>query len=172
MLKLIGSILVVISCGILGMELGKNFARRTEELRQMQYAFQALETEIAYGATPLPQAMQMVAGQTNGPVSEVFLSTVAELAKGEGQTAGEAWEGALKLKEEKMLLNHSDLAILRQFGQGLGASDREDQMKRLKMLRMQLEGREQLAETDRQKFQKVWQSLGWSVGLVITMLFF
>ncbi|MGI6066547.1 MAG: stage III sporulation protein SpoIIIAB [Bacillota bacterium] len=171
MLKLLGALLVIFPCGLIGLVLGRNLARRADELRQLQFALQSLETEIAFAATPLPDAMKSVAGQISGQVSEVFKQTATELVNGQGQTAAEAWCKSLKQKENSLVLNKSDMDILEQFGLGLGISDREDQKKRLTMIRTQLAGREKQAETERQQFQKLWQSLGWMIGFLITLLF-
>ncbi|ATW24024.1 stage III sporulation protein SpoIIIAB [Candidatus Formimonas warabiya] len=171
MLKLVGAGLVVASFGVMGTMLGKNVAKRPDELRQLQFGLQALETEIMYSATPLPQALSMVAKQTRGMIAEVFAQTGKELAQGQGQTAGEAWSKALKEIQPNLLLADGEISILEQFGQGLGTSDREDQMKRLTSIRIQLAAKEQLAETERRQYQKVWQTLGWAVGLVLTLLF-
>ncbi|MDD2496663.1 MAG: stage III sporulation protein SpoIIIAB [Desulfitobacteriaceae bacterium] len=170
MLKLLGAFLIIIPCGLIGLRLGRNLSRRAEELRQLQFALQSLETEIVFAATPLPDAMKSVAGQINGEISEVFNQTATELVNGQGQTAAEAWHNSLKEKESSLVLNKSDMAILEQFGQGLGISDREDQKKRLTMARMQLVGREKQAESERRQFQKLWQSLGWMMGFLITLL--
>lgn len=166
-----GAGLVLFSSGILGMELAKNLTRRTEELRQIQFGLQVLETEIIYGATPLPEALKIVAGQTKGQVAEVFAGTGRILLNGQGTAAGEAWSTTLKEKESQLLLSRADLLLLYQFGHGLGESDREDQKKRLSMVRCHLKNQEEQAERERFQFQKVWQSLGWAVGMVIVLLF-
>lgn len=172
MLKILGAFLVTGSCGMIGMELAKNMAKRPDELRQLQYGLQALETEIIYGATPLPQALTLVGRQTSGQVAEVFSATGRQLADGQGQTAAEAWSKVLNDTEQNLLLNSSDLNILHQFGQGLGLSDRQDQVKRLTAFRQQLSFRQKEAEAEMDRYQKVWRSLGWAVGLAITLLLF
>jgi stage III sporulation protein AB len=172
LLKILGSFFVIIPFGVMGIIIGKNFSKRPEQIRQLQFGLQALETEIMYSATPLPQAMEKVAKQVHdGPISQLFLQTGRELLKGEGQTATEAWSEAVKNMKDYLLFTEIDLTILEQFGQGLGTSDRQDQLKRLTVVRAHLEGREKEAEKEKFQFQKVWQVLGWALGLVITLLF-
>ncbi len=154
-LKLIGACFVIISFGMIGTLIGKNMAKRPEELRQIQFGLQALETEIMYSATPLPQALKIVAKQTRGAVARVFDTAASELASGEGQTAGEAWTKALKKTRSYLLLTDRELMILEQFGQGLGLSDREDQSKRLTSAKLQLAAREKEAEIERNQYQKL-----------------
>lgn len=170
-LKFLGAVLVLVSSGLLGMELAKNLTRRSEELRQLQFGLQVLETEIIYGSTPLPAALKIVAAQTKGHVAEVFAGTARILADGTGTSAGEAWRATLEQKEGHLLLKGSDLLFLHQFGQGLGESDRDDQKKRLTMVKSQLKNQEEQSERERFQFQKVWQSLGWAVGMIIILFF-
>lgn len=171
MIKLIGACLVIFSFGAIGITLGKNMTKHGEELRQMQFGLQVLETEIMYSQTPLPLALKVVAKQTVGVVSRFFDAVIKELNSGQGQTAGEAWSAALDKMRPYLTLSDSDINFLNQFGQGLGSSDREDQLKRLTGIKIQLAAREKEAEAERGRFQKVWQTLGWTCGLVVTLLF-
>jgi len=171
MLKFLGAVLVIISFGVIGTVLGRNLTKHTEELRQFQFALSALETEIVYALTPLPQAFKIVAKQTKGVVAKFFTTVSQELNNGQGQTAGEAWSKTLAKIAPYLMLNEGDLSVLAQFGQGLGSSDREDQLKRLTGIKMQLAAREKAAELERGQFQKIWQTLGWACGLAVTLLF-
>ncbi|MEL7567833.1 MAG: stage III sporulation protein AB [Dehalobacterium sp.] len=171
MIKFFGAVLVIFSFGAIGIMLGKNIKKHGEELRQMQFGLQVLETEIMYSQTPLPQALKIVAKQTQGVVAKFFDTVSCELNNGLGQTAGEAWSKALEKIQPYATLTGEDLNFLDQFGQGLGLSDREDQLKRLTGVQIQLTAREKEAEVERSRFQKVWQTLGWACGLVVTLLF-
>jgi len=170
-IKFFGAIMVIISFGIIGIMLGKNMTKHGEELRQMQFGLQVLETEIMYSQTPLPQALKIVANQTQGVVAKFFDTVSKELNNGLGQTAGEAWSKALEKIQPYSTLTSGDINFLDQFGQGLGSSDREDQLKRLTGVKIQLAAREKDAEAERSRFQKVWQTLGWACGLIVTLLF-
>lgn len=171
MIKLIGALLVIVSFGVIGIMLGKNVKRHGEELRQIQFGLQVLETEIMYGQTPLPKALEIVSQQTKGVVARFFNNVSQELLNGLGETAGEAWSKALEKMQPYSTLTSEDLNFLEQFGQGLGFSDREDQLKRLTGVKIQLATREKDAEIERSRFQKIWQTLGWACGLMITLLF-
>lgn len=171
MIKFLGAFLVIFSFGAIGIILGKNMTKHGEELRQMQFGLQVLETEIMYAQTPLPQALKIVAKQTQGVMAKFFDTVSRELNNGQGQTAGEAWSQTLEKMQPYLTLTTGDINFLDQFGQGLGSSDREDQLKRLTGVRIQLAAREKDAEIERSRYQKVWQTLGWACGLVVTLLF-
>ncbi|MCR6545964.1 hypothetical protein NVS47_10640 [Dehalobacterium formicoaceticum] len=171
MIKLIGAGMVIITCGLIGTLLGKNITKHVEEIRQFQFGLQTLETEIMYTLTPLPQALKAAESQTKGTPAKFFQEVGQRLKDGQGQTVGEIWSESLKKLTPYSLLTTEELSYLEQFGQGLGSSDREDQLKRLTRIKNYLLHREKEVETERSQFQKVWQTLGWSCGLVITLIF-
>ncbi|MGI6678575.1 MAG: hypothetical protein ACOX2Q_05775 [Dehalobacterium sp.] len=171
MLKLIGASMIIITCGMIGNLLGKNITRHVEEIRQFQFGLQTLETEIMYTLTPLPQAIKTVESQTKGTVSKFFREIEERLKDGQGLTVGEIWTQSLKKLTPHFLLTKEEMSYLDQFGQGLGSSDREDQLKRLARIKNYLAHREKEVETERSQFQKVWQTLGWSCGVIITLIF-
>jgi len=56
-MKIRSSLLVISACGFLGLEKARRLAARSRELRLLETALKALEAEISYGVTPLPQAL-------------------------------------------------------------------------------------------------------------------
>ena len=59
--------------------MARHYARRTEELRQLRGALSLLETEIAYGATPLYLACRHIGEQETGAGRALFLPRIPEL---------------------------------------------------------------------------------------------
>ena len=72
MLKLIASLLIICSAGLAGMRAASAYSLRTRQLRTLQEALQLLDTEIMYGATPLPAALSKVAAAAGEAVGDVF----------------------------------------------------------------------------------------------------
>jgi len=58
MLKLAGAILVLLSGTLIGFRQAARYADRTAQIRQLIHALQRLETEIGFGHTPLPEALE------------------------------------------------------------------------------------------------------------------
>ncbi|MBO8137305.1 MAG: stage III sporulation protein AB [Desulfotomaculum sp.] len=171
MLKLIGAALILCACACTGFSVARDYRRRPVELRLLQSALQMLETEISYGATPLPDALEQVGKRCESTVSSLFMITSQNLLKGEGITAGEAWEEALKKFHRKSSLKTSDLEVLRVLGSSLGISDREDQVKHLRLAREQLKIEAAKAEEEAAKNVKLYNYLGFLGGLTIILIF-
>ena len=71
-LKLIGGFLIIFSSAILGFNYGNRFSKRFENLCFLEQCIKILETEIVYGAYPLPDALSNVYTKGNKKVSFIF----------------------------------------------------------------------------------------------------
>ena len=162
----------MLACGWVGLTVAKNYHSRPWELRFLCSALQMLETEIVYASTPLPDALKKIAGRIQNPVTLLFETASNTLKTGEGCSAGEAWTAALKKYTQVTSLIKADLDILYSFGHGLGASDKNEQVKILQLTREQLKNQEISAETERIKNEQIWRMLGFLIGLVIVFIVF
>lgn len=170
MLKLLGALMVIFSCSLMGMTVASNYRRRPGEIRALQNALQLLETEISYGATPLPDALTYVAERCDRRVSPLFGGTGRELLTMRGKTAREAWAMALEEYYPRSALNRSDRTVLLELGNSLGISDREDQIKHLALAREQLKLEQAKAEEDSARNTRVYHYLGFLGGLTVVLI--
>ena len=170
MLKLLGSVIIVVSCGLAGLLKARTYIRRPNELRCLQSALQILETEISYAASPLAKAFHSVAVCCEKNVASLFRSASRELLSMSGQTAGEAWNKALAVFYPQTALTQSDLSILRNFGSTLGISDREDQIKHLRLTQEQLKAETEKAEEEAGRNVKIWNYFGFFGGIVAVLI--
>ncbi|MEG6615890.1 stage III sporulation protein SpoIIIAB [Peptococcaceae bacterium 1198_IL3148] len=171
MLKLIGAILILLACGYAGFSVARRYQQRPKDLRYLQSALQMLETEITYGATPLPEALETVGLRCQKSVAPLFKTTQAHLLNGEGITAREAWEDAVGQYYRNSAINNSDLTVLKNLGANLGISDREDQVKHLHLAMEQLKIEAAKAEEEAVKNVKLYNYLGFLGGLTIIIIF-
>ncbi|MBM7855480.1 stage III sporulation protein AB [Desulfohalotomaculum tongense] len=170
MLKLFGAVMVLCACGYAGFSMARNYQQRPKELRCLQSALQMLETEISYGATPLPDALEQVARRSESSVAGLFALTREQLLNGEGITAREAWDEALKQFYRSSAIKAGDAAVLKALGAGLGISDREDQVKHLRLAREQLKIETAKAEEEAVRNVKLYNYLGFLGGLTIVLI--
>lgn len=172
MLKLLGSIVVILTGGLTGMTIARSYSLRPSELRSLQSALQMLETEITYAATPLAEALEVVAVRSDSRVAPLFEQTREGLVSMTGCTASEAWESALQKFYPRSTLINSDFSILRSLGRALGISDSRDQRKHLQLAMEQIGMEISKAESNALKHVKLWNYLGFLGGLVIVLLFY
>lgn len=167
MIKLIGGLFVVAACGLFGIALSNKYSGRPKEIRQLRSCLQLLETEIVYGATPLPDALSNVANKSYKTWSDFFKAMSMCLMNGSFYSVKEAWDSTIEKTMKNTNLNKSDLELIKQFGNVLGSSDREDQLKHFKLFYKQLEQQEEIADEDRRRNEKVYRQLGFLLGFAV-----
>lgn len=164
-----GMILVVLAFGLIGLLIANNYALRPKQITYLQNAFRLLETEIAYGLTPLPIALQKVGQKMPLSIQVLFLET-ERLLNAERQSISKAWQGALGQLAVTSALKENDLEALFYFGQSLGESDLLEQTKNFKLLDEQLKHLYKEAEQEKNKNHRVWQYLGFTFGIALVLV--
>jgi stage III sporulation protein AB len=170
MLKVLGAVLVCLSSSLAGYELAGALTARVRTLRALLVGLQNLETEIHYGATPLPEALREVAGRCGPPTAALFEAAARYLREPEGYTAAEAWEKAVEGWRGEVCLRTGEAAILNGLGTCLGRSDREDQVKHLRLAREQLALCLARTEEEAARGVRLWIYLGLTAGPALVLL--
>lgn len=171
MYKIMGAFCIFTSCGYMGLRIGNVYRKRTDLLRFLQNGLNLLESEINYCATPLPLALKRVSAKVDQDCSILFGKAADILQQKKGVTANEAWETGIKELCQIVPLKREEISVLALFGQGLGNSAKEEQLKNISLAREQLQLAERLAEEARSKNQRLWQYMGFCLGAVIVLLF-
>ncbi len=170
LLKLIGGIFIITACGLFGIAASNKYRGRPRELRNLRSSLQMLETEIIYGATPLPNAFNNIADKSCKVWYDFFKLASINLNSGIYYSVKEAWDSAIEEKLKNTNLNKPDIELLGQFGNILGNSDCEDQLKHFKLFYKQLEQQEDAAVEDKKKNEKLYRSLGFLLGLAVFII--
>lgn len=172
MLKLLGSALIIAASTMGGFYIAKRYSDRPIQLRILQQALLMLETEIVYGAVPLDIAMKNIGDRLAAPLKMFFYDMSENLQKLDGASTFECWRFAIDKYFPLTSLKNQDKGILLQFGQTLGISDREDQMKHIKLTIQNLATEELLAREEQKKYEKLSKNLGLLLGLLIVILIY
>ncbi|NLL04529.1 MAG: stage III sporulation protein AB [Clostridiaceae bacterium] len=170
LLKIVGSLIVLVSCSLLGYSHAKTYAKRPEELKVFQTLLQIFENEISFLSNILEEAFLKVCSCTDSSVGIFFEATVKNLE--EGFCACEAWTKAVEENITKTNLNTEDRSIIISFGKMLGSSDLEGQIKNIRLTVSQLKIQEQKAEELKDKNESMFKNLGVLGGLAIIILLF
>lgn len=172
MIKLLGSALVLVVATLFGFHMAGRYADRPKQIRHFLSALKMLETEIFYGATPLPEAAARLGNRVPAPVGAFFQALAEKLRDGRGVTAEVAWTEALAETKQRMVLKTADLDVLQSFGRTLGVSDREDQIKHIHLAIAHLTAEESNARDEQQRNEKMWKYLGALLGLTVVILLY
>jgi stage III sporulation protein AB len=172
LIKILGSLIIIGASSYLGFARARELILRPRHLRELQTAFQTLEMEIMYGATPLPQALESVGQKVNWPINEIFLRCREILNKEIGITVDQAWSKAIKRTISLTALELEDQKILFDFGKNLGNSGRKHQEKNLEMVQRQLKLVEKNSLITKENNVKKLRYFGVLGGLLIVILLY
>ncbi len=167
---LAGAVLVVTGSGGWGYLIARQLRRRPVELRAAAQAVELLRSEIEYGGTPLPEALEHVGRRTGGPVRRLCLETSATLSGPDGSSASEAWHRALIGAAVVAAWSEPDVATLAQLGDALGATGTADQVRHIELCLARLRVAEEEASAVAATHARMWMYLGVLAGLGMVVL--
>lgn len=164
---IIGSLGLIAACGGLGLWLADRARRRPLELRACLVALSLLDTEIYWGATPLPEACAGIAERSEAPWRGFFEEIQDRIESGEG--AWSAWKATVANQNKHFCLKPEDWLVILDVGKGLGRSDRLEQHKQLEMVQKQLGQVREQAAAWAEKQAKMWSYLGFLLGFAVVI---
>lgn len=170
LIKIINSCVIIIASALIGRELAKNYVNRTKALSTLQGALSRLETEIVHYSTRLPEAMIRIGEAVDGAAGRLFHLTGLLLMEKNGTTVSDAWSSSIEQLKGLLSLKREDLDILKRFGDQLGSSDKEGQVKFIKLTSLQLHEEELNARALRDKYEKMYHSLGLLAGIALAVI--
>lgn len=170
MIKLLGAVLILFAGTMYGFQQAARFAARPRQLRQVAHALQRLETEIGYGQTPLPEALERTAHNVPPPIAIILAEAASGISGSSGLSFRESWEQAVNKGWPLTSMRANEQAVLLRLGSALGISDKEDQMKHLRLALLQLKTEEDAAREDQARYEKMWKSLGVLIAVLVVIL--
>lgn len=168
MMRLVGA--ACLACGAMAMGLGAiaHMDGRVKDLRGLLAGLECIQRELSWKLAPLPDALTLAAGQTQGGVGEFFTLCAQGARHLRGRTFAQVWQQAGEASQ--LRLEGVDVELLDTLGSVLGQYDGESQRQALEHTRGQLE--EQLAQAveQRRRLGRVYGALGVTAGAVLMIL--
>lgn len=170
MLKLIGSILVLLVSSYIGFQMASRCQERPRHLRQIISCLGSLRSHIIYACLPLHEAVAQCTNGTNGPVAVFFQNVAAMLEKNGSLTPQEIIKKILNEMQGTLMLKTPEIEVLHVLGGNLGVMNCREQEKYLLMVIDQLERFENEAIRLRDLNTKMYRYLGVCGGLAIVII--
>lgn len=165
-LKLAGGVLTVGASGLLGLMVAQSYRARERELAAWITALTALQTEISFGHTRLGQAMRRAGLAAGGAPARVLERAAELLESGESHGMGECLAEAFGARPGDAREEIDTLIVL---GRRLGISDAADQARHIGLAISRLEGSRVKAEDAAARNCRVWSSIGFLLGGMLTL---
>jgi stage III sporulation protein AB len=171
MLKGIGVIFILGSCGSLGLIKAFELKAYCSLLQELLLALELLETEVQYRQNPLVLAFAEVGQRLNPHGAGVLFCKAAEyLQLQPDQLPATGWNYGVEALAKQIPSSSLLRDFLLSFGQGLGRSDLASQAKLFNLLRQQLKQCLTQAQSQRQQEERMWQYLGFGAGTGLILL--
>ncbi len=164
-LKFIFLIAIFVVSTLLGILISKKYTGRVKELKEFQRALNIFEEKIKFTYEPIPDVFQEIAKNISGGVGQVFENAGEDMKI---MTAGEAWEKAIN--EANLKLTKEDKETLKGLAKMLGKTDLDGQVSEIRLTQKFLEIKLQDANLEKSKNEKLYKTLGATVGLVIVII--
>ena len=169
-LKVVGCVLVIISCSGMGLYFSECLKTRIEELVELKKIIVLLRGNIRYANTPLSEALHSIAMRNQGDFSSFLQWVSSQMEEMSGNTMAEIWELGVKKYLKNTALSKMDCEELIQFGKSLGYLDKEMQLGTIDLYIASLETEiEESLKCSRQKIY-LYNSLGVMGGIFITII--
>lgn len=165
--KWIGAVLIVAGCGGFGFSLSAEHRREENSLRKLIALLDFMACELQYRMTPLPELCVAAAGETRGPLRQVF-SKLAELleASVSGNVAG-AMDDALQSAEPLPEKTRDNLLAL---GRSMGRFDLTGQLSALESVRAGCRRDLEEFTSNRDVRLRNYQTLGICAGAAVAII--
>ena len=169
MVKFIGAIMIIGASTYIGFFMAAIIKTRIKQLKEMESAILQLETEVFFTRTTLPEACYDVAVKSKAPISNFFYLVSDNLKNNDLDSVFQAFEVAFE-KEKSFDISTSDKEIFLDLAKGLGESDLEGHKKIFTLAEYNLKNTIDSLEKKNDKTIKMYRCLGFSVGVMVTIL--
>ena len=167
---IIGGLLIISASGLIGILFANRLSIRYRELKNLRRYLQLLETEVTYGATPLPVALMNISNRTEGIISSFFAAVSQSLTERSFYSVNDAWAYSAEVVFAEAPFTRADTELIKSFGNSLGCSDREDQKKHFSLFYLQLKHQEDAAQEEINRSGKMYRSLGFLLGIAVFVI--
>jgi stage III sporulation protein AB len=172
MIKLLGALLVLVASTATGFAFAAKVAKRPLQIRELRMCLSLLRTEIDYGSRLLTEAFSRIAETGEGPVRKLFGKVADRLKEADGLSVSECLRETLDAHWEETSLGREEKQVLLRLGEVLGASSRPDQLHHLEMAERHLAAEEDKARDERDRFVKMYRTVGILAGALLVILLY
>ena len=168
MFKALLCIIIIMSSGALGLLKSQTFSQRIRELNDMRTMLHQLSIEISYRKDPLIITFQRIASQ-NSSISSQLLTRCADHMTSYKEF-GQCWTAAIEEVFKNTSMKKEDIAILLELGTQLGKSSIDGQSDMFRLTEEKLIHQINQAVKEKDSKGKMYGGLGFSLGIVISVL--
>ena len=151
----------------IGMTISKTYENRVIELKEFKNILNIMKTKIKFTYEPLAEIFKQIANNNETNVEKIFGQMANQLTYFQTR---EVWENCIQ--EADISINQEDKDILKKLGKLLGQTDVDGQISEIDVTENFLNMQIEKAEEEKKKNQKIYKTLGITVGLIFVIILF
>ncbi len=158
-------IAIFVASTLLGIKISKKYSSRVKELKEFQSALNIFEEKIKFTYEPIPDVFQEISQHIKGNIGKIFEKASDDMKI---MSAGVAWEKAID--ESNTKLTNDDKEVIKGLAKMLGKTDLDGQVNEIRLTLKFLETKLKEAEVEKSKNEKMYKTLGATIGLAIVII--
>lgn len=170
-MKIIGMVLIFISCSGIGLTFTYIYKKRLEELSEWRKGIALIKNEINFALTPLPEAFEIVAGRLEKEINIFFKGLGKLLQSSQNNSLENLDDNIIKKMLVDTCLNEKDKVLIVGFIKRLGLLDKESQINNLALHINNMDQEIEKLKKDEEKNNKLYKTLGILSGIFIIVIF-
>lgn len=170
MIKITGSLMIMVGCFGMGLWYKRQFTGRVKALRLLQTIMELLCSEIRYGRGTLPESCGRVALRLTSPCQDAFRQIAERMKENSGESFEAIFRECLEGPLGEMPLTEEDMEEFFRFVSGNGFMDGQMQIRMIEQSREQLEAKAEGLERENAEKCRMAVGLGAMSGLMIILV--
>ncbi len=169
-MKTIKYILLAVIFGLstaIGLTISKIYENRVVELKEFKNILNIIKTKIKFTYQPLAEIFKEIANKNETNVEKIFGQMANQITYFQTR---EVWENCIQNAD--ISINQEDKDILKKLGKLLGQTDVEGQISEIEVTENFLNMQIEKAEEAKKKEQKMYKTLGITIGLIFVIILF
>mgnify|MGYP001851772507 FL=1 len=145
--------------------MSKKYSNRLRDLKEMRKALNFFEEKIKFTYEPVPDVFEEISHKVKENIGEIFQNSSKTM---ENESAGVAWEKAVE--EANSNFTKEDKDIIKGLAKMLGKTDIDGQVSEIRLTCKFLDVQIKDAENEKLKNEKLYKTLGATVGLALVII--
>lgn len=145
--------------------MSKKYSNRLRDLKEMRKALNFFEEKIKFTYEPIPDVFEEISGKVKENIGEIFHNSSRLM---ENESAGVSWENAVDNSNNSFTKEDKD--IIKGLAKMLGKTDIDGQVSEIRLTCKFLDVQIKDAEKEKTKNEKLYKTLGATVGLALVII--
>ena len=145
--------------------MSKKYSNRVKDLKEMRKALNFFEEKIKFTYEPIPDVFREISGKMNPNIGNIFKEASEKM---NDKFAGEAWEESVSNSNTNF--TKEDIEIINGLAKMLGKTDIDGQVSEIRLTEKFIDTQIKEAESEKLKNEKLYKTLGATVGLAIVIV--